>query len=84
VLRGRNTIIEGWRRYFAGPKAPFSWGPENAECSNSGTFAMTTGPVRDESGKMTAALAQSGVSSLTAAGVWVSIVVGFDRGCSCG
>jgi uncharacterized protein YdeI (YjbR/CyaY-like superfamily) len=26
VLRGKNAIVEGWRRYFDGPNAPFSWG----------------------------------------------------------
>jgi ketosteroid isomerase-like protein len=78
VLRGKQAIVEGWRRYFDGPDAPFSWGPENAEVLESGTLAMTTGPVRDESGKMTGRF--SSVWRLEPDGHWRVI---FDRGCSC-
>jgi ketosteroid isomerase-like protein len=78
VLRGRNAIVEGWTRYFDGPKAPFSWGPESVEVLESGTLAMTTGPVRDESGKITGRF--SSVWRLEPDGRWRVI---FDRGCSC-
>src|SRR5215831_13968343 len=47
VLRGRDAVVEGWKRYFEGPRAPFSWEPEAVEVLESGTLAMTTGPVRD-------------------------------------
>jgi ketosteroid isomerase-like protein len=78
VLRGKNAIVEGWRQYFDGPNAPFSWGPENAEVLESGTLAMTTGPVRDERGKITGRF--SSVWRLEPEGRWRVI---FDRGCSC-
>ena len=71
-------IVDGWRRYFDGPEAPFSWGPENAEVLESGTLAMTTGPVRDGSGKITGRF--SSVWRLEPDGRWRVI---FDRECSC-
>src|ERR1700680_1801357 len=27
VLRGRTAIVEGWKQFFDGPAAPFSWEP---------------------------------------------------------
>ena len=27
VLRGRDAVIEGWKPFFDGPEAPFSWAP---------------------------------------------------------
>jgi ketosteroid isomerase-like protein len=79
VLRGKNAIVEGWKPLFDGPKAPFSWSPDTAEVLESGMLAMTTGPVRDESGKITGRF--SSVWRLEPDGRWRVI---FDRGCPCG
>ena len=79
VLRGKNAIVDGWKRFFEGPKAPFSWAPDTAQVLESGTLAMTTGPVRDDSGKVTGRF--SSVWRLEPDGRWRVI---FDRGCSCG
>jgi len=38
VLRGRHAVAEGWKAYFEGPKAPFSWAPERVEVVDSGTL----------------------------------------------
>ncbi len=38
--------------YFTGP-VPFSWEPENVEVVGSGNLAMSSGAVRDPSGKRT-------------------------------
>jgi ketosteroid isomerase-like protein len=51
-LRGPAAISAGWKAYFTGP-APFSWEPETVEVTASGTLAMSSGPVRDSSGKRT-------------------------------
>ena len=51
VARGPQQVIERWRPFFAGPQAPFSWAPERVEVLDSGTLAMTSGPVLDPSGK---------------------------------
>lgn len=78
VLRGKNAIADGWKRMIESPKPPFSWAPETAEVLDSGTLAMTTGPVRDESGKVTSRF--TSVWRLEPDGRWRVI---FDRGCPC-
>jgi len=51
VLRGRQQVAEGWKRFYLGEKAPFAWEPERVEVVDSGTLAMSSGPVFDPSGK---------------------------------
>ena len=51
VLRGRRAVSEGWKKFFAGKQAPFAWEPERVEVVDSGTLALSTGPVVDPSGK---------------------------------
>ncbi|HXK10547.1 MAG TPA: nuclear transport factor 2 family protein [Vicinamibacteria bacterium] len=53
VLRGRAAIVAGWRPYFEGAKAPFSWAPDRVEVIASGTLALSTGPVFDPDGRRT-------------------------------
>jgi ketosteroid isomerase-like protein len=50
VLRGKAEVAEAWKRFYAGEKAPFSWAPERVEVLDSGTLAMSSGPVRDPAG----------------------------------
>lgn len=50
ILHGRKEIAEGWKRFYEGPLAPFSWEPESVEVLDSGTIALSSGPVRDPSG----------------------------------
>jgi ketosteroid isomerase-like protein len=51
VTRGARQVAERWKKFFDGPKAPFSWAPEYVEVLESGTLAMSSGPVRDPDGK---------------------------------
>ena len=51
VLRGRPAVAAGWKAYFEGDKAPFSWQPDRVEVVDSGTLAFSTGPVFDPGGK---------------------------------
>jgi len=51
ALRGRPAVVEGWKAYFEGPKAPFSWQPERVEVVDSGTLAVSSGPVFDPEGR---------------------------------
>ncbi len=53
VLRGRAAVAEGWKRFFESPQAPFSWEPERVEVVDSGTLAISSGPVRDPAGNRT-------------------------------
>jgi ketosteroid isomerase-like protein len=53
VLRGRQAVAEGWKPFFEGTKAPFSWQPDRVEVVSSGTLAFSSGPVFDPEGKRT-------------------------------
>jgi ketosteroid isomerase-like protein len=49
-LRGRAAVAQAWRPFFDGPEAPFSWAPETVEVLDSGTLALSAGPVLDAAG----------------------------------
>lgn len=49
-LRGRAAVAAGWKPYFEGAKAPFSWRPERVHVIDSGTLAVSQGPVFDPDG----------------------------------
>jgi ketosteroid isomerase-like protein len=51
VQRGRNAVAEAWKPFFTEPQAPFSWEPEQVEVLESGTLALSSGPVFDPEGK---------------------------------
>jgi ketosteroid isomerase-like protein len=51
ALRGREAVARGWKPYFEGETAPFAWAPERVEVVDSGTLALSTGPVLDPQGK---------------------------------
>jgi ketosteroid isomerase-like protein len=53
ATRGAAQVAERWKGFFEGAQAPFSWAPEFVEVLDSGTLAMSSGPVRDPSGKRT-------------------------------
>ena len=74
-LRGRAAVIAGWTRYFDGPAAPFSWEPDEVEVLPSGTLALSSGPVRDPSGKLFARF--TSIWRLEAPGRWRVV---FDKG----
>lgn len=44
-LRGRAAIAAGWKPYFEGPKAPFAWKSGEVHVVESGTLALSQGPV---------------------------------------
>jgi ketosteroid isomerase-like protein len=52
-LRGKKAVVEGWKRFFEGKEAPFSWKPERVEVVDSGTLALSSGPVFDPKGVRT-------------------------------
>src|SRR5205823_13347648 len=51
VTRGAIQVAERWKTFFEGPRAPFSWEPEYVEVLDSGSLAMSSGPVRNPDGK---------------------------------
>ena len=54
ALRGKAEVVAGWAGYFTAKEAPFSWAPDQVEVLESGTLALSTGPVRDPEGKVVA------------------------------
>lgn len=74
-LRGRAAVVEAWKRFYEKPDAPFSWEPDQVEVLDSGQLALTSGPVRDPSGKIVSRF--NSVWRQEAPGVWRVI---FDRG----
>ena len=53
-LRGAEAVAAWWKKYYDGKDAPFAWEPAEVEVLDSGTLALSTGPVRDPSGKVVA------------------------------
>lgn len=76
ALQGKDSIVAAWRPFFDGPEAPFSWFPEVVEVLASGTLALTSGPVRDPSGKQTGVF--NSIWRREADGHWRVV---FDKGC---
>lgn len=80
-LRGRRQVIDWWTRYYTAAAAPFSWEPDEVEVLESGTLALSSGPVRNPQGKIIARF--SSIWRLEAPGTWRVV---FDKGsevCSC-
>ena len=74
-FRGKPEVIAGWSRFFEGQAAPFSWEPDRVEVLQSGTLALSTGLVRDSSGKVIGRF--NSIWRKEAAGVWRVV---FDKG----
>lgn len=75
VLRGRAAVVAAWKGFYEGPKAPFSWEPDQVDVLDDGTLAQTTGPVRDPDGKKVSRF--NSIWRQEAPGVWRVI---FDKG----
>jgi len=75
TLRGRQQITEAWAAYFTGPTPPFSWDPDQVVVLESGTLALSTGPVVDPSGQVVGRF--NSIWRLDSPGVWKIV---FDKG----
>jgi ketosteroid isomerase-like protein len=75
VLHGKQEVADAWRRFYDKPAAPFSWEPAQVEVLDSGTLALSTGPVHDPQGKLIATF--NSIWRLEAPGVWRIV---FDKG----
>ena len=51
-LQGRAAIVVGWKRYFDGAQAPFSWEPDQIVVVADGSLAWSSGLVRDPAGAL--------------------------------
>jgi ketosteroid isomerase-like protein len=75
-LRGKQRVVDGWKVFFDGPDAPFSWEPLVVEVLDSGTLALSSGPVLNPSGETVAQF--TSIWRLEPDGRWRVI---FDKGC---
>jgi len=75
-LRGAKAVAEWWQKYYQDAGAPFSWAPEQVEVLDSGTLALSSGPVYDAEGKLTGTF--TSIWRLESPGKWRII---FDKGC---
>ncbi len=80
-IRGAEEVKKAWKGFYVEAAAPFSWTPETVEVLASGNLALSTGPVKDPEGKVTASF--TSIWRMDAAGNWKII---FDKGnnaCNC-
>jgi ketosteroid isomerase-like protein len=76
AARGARQVAAAWKRFFDGPQAPFSWEPEQVEVLDSGTLAISSGPVYSPDHKRIGTF--NSVWRLEAGGKWKIV---FDKGC---
>lgn len=77
-LRGKAAITAGWQRFYAMPAAPFAWQPDRVEALDSGTLALSTGPVTDAAGRCIGRF--NSIWRQEEPGVWRIV---FDKGGPC-
>ena len=74
-LRGKQQVADWWKRFYEKPEAPFSWEPKSVKVLDSGTLALSTGPVLNSEGKLISEF--TSIWRLEEAGIWRII---FDKG----
>lgn len=80
-LRGKQSVVDYWARFYSGPVAPFSWEPKDVEVLDSGELAISSGPVIDATGTQVATF--TSVWRRESANTWRIV---FDKGndvCQC-
>ena len=76
VTRGKSEVMQAWKAFYDGKTAPFSWKPDSVEVLESGTLALSSGPVINEIGEPIGQF--NSVWQRNAAGEWHVV---FDKGC---
>lgn len=76
VMHGKAEVAAGWKRFFDGPAAPFSWAPAEVEVLPSGNLGFTSGPVFDPQGNRIGTF--NSVWQRQTDGTWKVV---FDKGC---
>ncbi len=74
--RGREAVVESWRALFSLPKPPFSWQRATVVVLDSGSLALSSGPVFDAKGEQTGTF--NSIWRREPNGEWRVI---FDKGC---
>jgi ketosteroid isomerase-like protein len=76
ALSGKQQVSDAWKSLYEKPDAPFSWEPEQVVVLDSGTLALSTGPVLNADGKPIATF--TSIWRQETSGEWKVI---FDKGC---
>lgn len=74
-VRGKAAVAAHWARFYQAPAAPFSWAPDEVQVLDSGTLALSSGPVHDAHGALIARF--TSIWRLEAPGTWRIV---FDKG----
>ncbi len=74
-LRGKQEVEEAWRKFYEDSEAPFSWKPEIVVVLDSGTLALSSGPVFNSQGEQIGIF--NSIWRQEAPGTWRVI---FDKG----
>jgi len=80
-IRGKTAVTSEWRPFFEGDTPPFTWDPDGVEVLDSGTLALSTGPVYDPTGTVVGRF--NSVWRRESPGRWLVV---FDKGspvCNC-
>jgi ketosteroid isomerase-like protein len=80
-LRGKAQVAARWKRFFEAKEAPFSWEPADVDVLDSGTLALSSGPVRDPAGKQFAIF--TSVWRQEAPGTWRIVLDKGEDYCDC-
>jgi ketosteroid isomerase-like protein len=75
ALRGAQAVADAWQAFFVDPRPPFSWEPEVVQVLESGTLALSSGPVRNPDGEVVGTF--SSIWRQESPGTWRIV---FDRG----
>ena len=75
ALRGSDAVADAWKPYFESDQAPFSWRPATVEVLDSGSLALSSGPVSDPGGQCVGTF--TSIWRLEVDGNWKII---FDKG----
>ena len=54
ALHGSDEVVKAWKPFYDEAAAPFSWAPEIVEVLPSENLALSSGPVKDPTGKVVA------------------------------
>lgn len=74
-LRGKDEVATAWEGFYEGEQAPFSWAPETVAVLDSGTLALSSGPVLNPDGQQVATF--QSIWRLEPDGKWRIV---FDKG----
>ena len=80
--RGKAAIAEQWKRYYEGTKAPFAWAADRVVVLDSGTLALSSGPVLDPAGQRIGTF--NSVWRRESEGTWKIVLDNGCPECDCG